>query len=82
MPVLIFFSAIVNIFYYVGLVQYCLIKFGWMLHFLMRTSPIESANSVATVILGPVGQNKSLIEVTINITIYTDLTRNVLYFYK
>jgi CNT family concentrative nucleoside transporter len=53
MPVIIFFSAVVNILYYFKVIQYLLIKFGWIVHILMGTYPLESANSIATVVLGP-----------------------------
>lgn len=45
MPVVIFFSAIVNIMYYFGFIQYCLIKIAWIMNFLLGTSPTESVNS-------------------------------------
>lgn len=54
MPVIIFFSAIVNILYYFGAIQYVLLKIAWVMNTLMGTSPTESINSVANVFLGPV----------------------------
>jgi hypothetical protein len=53
MPVVIFFSAIVNILYYYGAIQFILLKIAWAVNFLMGTSPTESVNSVANVFLGP-----------------------------
>ncbi|RNA39663.1 solute carrier family 28 member 3 [Brachionus plicatilis] len=62
MPVVIFFSAIVNILYYFGAIQFVLLKIAWMMNFLMGTSPTESVNSgkfirkiqtFANVFLGP-----------------------------
>ena len=54
MPVVIFFSAIVNILYYFGAIQFVLLKIAWVMNKLMGTSPTESINSVANVFLGPV----------------------------
>ena len=54
MPVVIFFSAFVNIFFYFGAIQYFLLKIGWVMNTLMGTAPTESVNSVANVFLGPV----------------------------
>lgn len=45
MPVVIFFSAIVNILYYFGAIQFILLKIAWMMNMLMGTSPTESVNS-------------------------------------
>lgn len=54
MPVVIFFSAIVNVLYHFGVVQYFLIKIAWLINLIMMTSPTESVNSVANVFVGPV----------------------------
>ena len=54
MPVVIFFSAVVNILYYYGAIQFVLLKIAFSVNFLMGTSPTESVNSVANVFLGPV----------------------------
>lgn len=53
MPVIIFFSAVVNIMYYFGFIQYFLLKIAWIMNKMMGTSPTESINSVANVFLGP-----------------------------
>jgi pyrimidine nucleoside transport protein len=45
MPVVIFFSAIVNIMYYFGFIQYFLLKIAWIMNFMLGTSPTESVNS-------------------------------------
>lgn len=52
MPVVIFFSAVVNVLYHYGAVQYFLIKIAWLINFLMKTSPTESVNSVANIFVG------------------------------
>jgi CNT family concentrative nucleoside transporter len=53
MAAIIFFSSIVNILYYMKVVQYLLVKFGYIVSITMGTQPLESANAIATVILGP-----------------------------
>ena len=58
MPVVIFFSAIVNILYYFGAIQFVLLKIAWVMNKLLGTSPTESINSVANVFLGPVIYNE------------------------
>lgn len=52
MPVVIFFSAVVNVLYHFGVVQYFLIKIAWSINKLMKTSPTESVNSVANIFVG------------------------------
>lgn len=54
MPVVIFFSAVVNVLFHYGVIQYFLIKVAWLINLLMSTSPTESVNSVANVFVGPV----------------------------
>jgi nucleoside permease NupC len=52
MPVIIFFSAIVNLLYYVGAIQYIILKFSFLVNKLMHTSPTESINATANIFLG------------------------------
>ncbi len=52
MPVIIFFSAIVNLLYYVGAIQYVILKFSFAVNKLMNTSPTESINATANIFLG------------------------------
>ena len=52
MPVIIFFSAIVNILYYVGVIQYVILKLSFIINKLMHTSPTESVNATANIFLG------------------------------
>ena len=52
MPTLIFFSSIINVLYYVGGIQYFLVKFGWFVNFLMGTSITESINATANIFIG------------------------------
>ncbi len=53
MPVVIYFSAIVNVLYYYGVIQYILLKLAWIMNFLMDTSPTESVICVSNSFLGP-----------------------------
>ncbi len=52
MPIGIFFAGIVNMLYYLGVVQYFILKFAWVVNKLMDTSPTESINAVASIFLG------------------------------
>ena len=49
MPVLVFFSAVVNLMYYFGAIQYFILKISWILNTLMGTSPTESTNTAANI---------------------------------
>lgn len=51
-PVIIFFSAVINLLYYFGLVQYLILKLAWLVNFLLGTSPTESMNATANIFLG------------------------------
>lgn len=50
--VIVYFSAIVNVLYYLGIFQYFLIKTAWIMNFLMDTSPVESVVTIASIFLG------------------------------
>ena len=52
LPIAIFFGGIVNLLYYLGAVQYVILKFSWLINKLMDTSPTESMNAVASIFLG------------------------------
>ena len=54
MPVVIFFSACVNLLYYIGAIQYAILKLSWVVNKLMRTSPTESISATANIFLGQV----------------------------
>ncbi|XP_076461967.1 putative transporter HI_0519 isoform X2 [Babylonia areolata] len=51
MPTLIFFNALISMFYYLGVVQIFIAKFGKFLSFCLGTSPIECVNAAANLIL-------------------------------
>ena len=52
MPVLIFFSSIINVLYHYGIVQYFILKVSWLINFIMGTSPTESITATANIFLG------------------------------
>lgn len=52
MPVIVFFSGIVNVLYYLGVIQYVILKLSWIVNKLMSTSPTESMNATANIFLG------------------------------
>jgi nucleoside permease NupC len=54
MPVVIFFGSIVNLLFYLGVIQYLILKVSFAINFLLATSPTESINSTANVFLGQV----------------------------
>ena len=51
-PVIIFFGSIVNLLYYLGFIQYLILKVALLVNFLMGTSPTESMNATASIFLG------------------------------
>ena len=52
MPVLIFFSSIINVLYHYGVVQYFILKVSWVINKTMGTSPTESITATANIFLG------------------------------
>ena len=54
MMVIIYFSSLVNVLYFYGIIQYFLLKIAWIMNFLMGTSPAESVVTVASIFLGTV----------------------------
>ena len=51
-PVLIFFSSCINLLYFVGLLQYIVLKCSWLINKFMKTSPSESVTIVMNVFVG------------------------------
>jgi nucleoside permease NupC len=56
MPTLIFFSSVINVLYYIGAVQYFIVKMGFLVNFLMGTSMTESINATANIFIGQAGK--------------------------
>ena len=49
---IVFFSAIINMLYFLGAIQYVILKVAWVVNFLMGTTPTESMNATANIFLG------------------------------
>lgn len=47
-----FLSLVVHILYYYGIMQWIVIKIGWLIQVLMGTTVCESVNAAASVFLG------------------------------
>ncbi|VDK18181.1 unnamed protein product [Anisakis simplex] len=54
LPIIIFFASLCSTFYYLGVVQWFLLKMAICLQYSMGTTAAESLNAVASVFLGPV----------------------------
>ena len=54
MPVAIFFSSVINLLYYFGVLQYFLLKVSWFIHKVMQTSPTESVVNIMNIFVGMV----------------------------
>ncbi|XP_034951722.1 solute carrier family 28 member 3-like [Chelonus insularis] len=52
LPVIFFFSFMIQILYYLGAMQWIILKLGWLLHVVMGTTVCESLNSAANTFLG------------------------------
>lgn len=56
-PIIIYFSAVINIFYYWGLMQFVVCKIAWLMQFTMGTTAIESLNAACNIFIGMVSNN-------------------------
>lgn len=54
LPVVIFFSAVVSVLYYLGIMQFFIRVIAAVLRFLMQTTPIESFATAAHIFIGQV----------------------------
>jgi nucleoside permease NupC len=61
MPVLIFFSSMINVLYHYGIVQYFILKVSWFINIVMGTSPTESVTATANIFLGTFHYHKNLL---------------------
>ncbi|RNA09234.1 solute carrier family 28 member 3 [Brachionus plicatilis] len=50
--VIIFFGSIVNFFYYIGFLQFVILKLSWIINKILGTSPTESVNATANIFVG------------------------------
>uniref|UniRef100_A0A0N5AE59 Sodium/nucleoside cotransporter n=1 Tax=Syphacia muris TaxID=451379 RepID=A0A0N5AE59_9BILA len=53
LPIIIFFGSLCSAFYYLGVVQWFLIRVATLLHYTMQTTAAESLNAAASIFLGP-----------------------------
>ena len=58
MPVVIFFSTIVSVLYYLGAMQFVILKIAWVMQKTLGTTVAESVNAAGNIFIGQV--NKSL----------------------
>jgi len=54
MPIIVFFSAVIYMLYYLGVIQFVISYIARVLTFILGTSPTESLTAVANVFLGMV----------------------------
>lgn len=52
LPVIFFFSFCISILYYLGVMQFIVMKLGWILQVLLGTTVCESVNAAANIFLG------------------------------
>ena len=56
-PIVIYFSAVINILYYWGLMQMIVSGIAWLMQFTMETTAIESLNAACNIFVGMVCPN-------------------------
>ena len=54
LPVILFFSFCLQILYYLGAVQWAVLKLGWALQVTVGTTTCESVNAAANIFMGQV----------------------------
>ena len=52
LPIIVFFSALMSVLYYLGVMQWIVSTFGGWLHKLLRTSQTESMSAVSNIFVG------------------------------
>ena len=53
-PIVIYFSAVISVFYYWGFMQFIVCKIAWLMRFTMGTTAIESLNAATNIFIGMV----------------------------
>lgn len=53
-PIVIFFSSVISIMYYWGLMQLVVCRIAWLMQFTMGTTAIESLNAATNIFIGMV----------------------------
>ena len=54
MPVVIFFSTIVSVLYYLGAMQFVILKIAWVMQKTLGTTVAESVNAAGNIFIGQV----------------------------
>ena len=54
LPIIIFFSSVISLCYYVGIMQLIIKKIAWLMQITMKTSGVESLNAAANIFVGQV----------------------------
>ncbi|XP_072441897.1 solute carrier family 28 member 3-like [Chiloscyllium punctatum] len=52
LPIVIFFSTTISILYYLGFIQWLILKIGWIMQMSMNTSPTESLVAAGNIFVG------------------------------
>ena len=56
-PIVIFFSSVIAILYYWGLMQMVVRRIAWLMQFTMGTTAIESLNAATNIFIGMVSND-------------------------
>lgn len=54
LPIIIFFSSVISLCYYVGIMQLIIKKIAWLMQITMKTSGVESLNAAGNIFIGQV----------------------------
>ncbi|ERE80803.1 solute carrier family 28 member 3 [Cricetulus griseus] len=60
LPIVVFFSTVMSVLYYVGLMQWVIRKVGWLMLVTMGSSPIESVVAAGNIFVGQVSSTHLL----------------------
>ena len=55
LPIVIYFSSVVSVIYYLGAMQVIIVKLAWLMQKTMATSAGESLNAAGNIFIGQVG---------------------------
>lgn len=54
LPIIIFFSSVISLCYYIGIMQLVIKKIAWLMQITMKTSGVESLNAAGNIFIGQV----------------------------
>lgn len=54
LPIIIFFSSVISLCYYIGIMQVIIKKIAWLMQKTMKTSGVESLNAAGNIFIGQV----------------------------